>query len=392
MDTEHRGRQQEQLLLDHGIINRVPTIRSSDFGSVLSDPFRYYLRNRLGLGDPFRYSQALSHGSWFHAAFEYVGDSQAIRLNKVETRLGERLNDLQDLCIKHNKTIQFQTDLFEREAHDARSAAVWLDAVLDLPLQDMNGRSLREYLMRPNLKVLGHELTVAVESPITAYGQPLLHVAQFDRLDWNEKENTLWVRDPKTTSISPLLRALKVPIEFQTQHYLNVLSRAIPMLVKEFGLPEDVRVGGMSHIIVRKPTIRFGRNDRDPETGVPDAEIYRARVTDWYLARGQYESKAAEWHSDPPINISTVRGQPFLEGHRHAEYMRRVEYLERFAAQPAWPTEFLKNPDSLEMFGQKNPYADFYLTDVEAWPQIIAEKGWIQSWRDPHNLKQGIYL
>ena len=352
----HHDRQCRDLLAEHGIEDRVPTIRSSDFKTVMGDPFRYYLKNRLGLGEPFTYSQALSHGSWFHAAFEYVGDDVKIRRNRVETRLGERLNDLRDLCIKHDKSIQFQSDLFGREAHDARSALVWLDAVLDLPLLDMGGRSLREYLSRPHLKVLGHELTVAVGSP--SHPGQLVHVAQFDRLDYNEKENSLWIRDPKTTSISPLLRALKVPVEYQTQHYLNILAAAIPMLVKEYGIPEDVKVGGMSHIIVRKPTIRFGRNDRDPETGVPDPEIYRGRVMDWYMARGQYESKAAEWHSDPPVNISTVKAEPFLQGVRHAEYLDRTEYLERFALCPPYPSLFMKNPESLEVYGSKSPYAD----------------------------------
>ena len=58
-----RAKSARIYLEPEGLVARVPSIRSSDYGSALSDPFGYYLRRRLGLTPPLLYSEALARGS-----------------------------------------------------------------------------------------------------------------------------------------------------------------------------------------------------------------------------------------------------------------------------------------------------------------------------------------
>jgi hypothetical protein len=69
------------LLAQHGLVERRPPVRSSDFRS-LGSPFHYYLTRKLGLVPALRYSVALSQGTWFHAALELLMNPS----NTVEIR------------------------------------------------------------------------------------------------------------------------------------------------------------------------------------------------------------------------------------------------------------------------------------------------------------------
>ena len=66
--TTVRGKSVEarDWLESQGLVAKEPAIRSSDYETILSCPFQYYLSRRLGLVSALRWSAALSRGSWFH--------------------------------------------------------------------------------------------------------------------------------------------------------------------------------------------------------------------------------------------------------------------------------------------------------------------------------------
>ena len=71
-----RGLTAYDYLRHHGITDQPPTLRSSDYESCLSDPFRYYLTRRLGIYPALSWSKALNRGSWFHVMLALIDNPQ----------------------------------------------------------------------------------------------------------------------------------------------------------------------------------------------------------------------------------------------------------------------------------------------------------------------------
>lgn len=379
-----------------GFVPRTPPIRSSDYELCLRNPFLYYLTRRLGLVPALRFSTALSDGSWFHAAHE-----AHVRGTNLEARWEERHREIIEACRNLGIIGDKRKEAVERERQSFLCAKAWYAASRKVPLSE-RVPFWWSLLEQPYIHSLGTELRCVIKDKELSR---CTLVAQFDQLIYNERNNLIYIVDLKTTSGSPRARLQTCPIEFQAQHYIHVLEAAVRKGLLASDAPLAAGVGGILHIAIRKPSIRFGLKDRPfrieertitrgPRKGAvvqekkyygePSFDHYLSRCEDWYLARGDYVDLEGEWRADPPVNVSytLLSGQAADEDWRE-EYRNRLKEIERYATQHAQPKSFPKSIRGLYLpGGDLSEYADFFLSKPSAWPSIIREKGFVVVDRD----------
>lgn len=392
-----------EYLEQHGLVAVVPCIRSSDYELIRTCPFRYYLRRRLGIAPILSWSPALSRGSWFHKRLEFFKlTSEAARV-QMDRVLESRIAELKVVCETHGVRPTEADRIFDRERRDMMSAMGWFDATLDYEVPGY-GR-VYDFLCGPDMKVLASELLL-VHYPKHKGGDPTPHVAVLDLLLYHVPQNVLWIVDFKTCSGSTITRLATCPLEFQTQHYLHITDALFrqELFHHEFKLPVDVRLGGMLHVAVQKPTISFGPNDRPFEeyehqltrgprtgqvevrrrySGEPTYENYLARCRRWYFAEGEYAHKKPDRLDDPPVNISKTPRSLVLQNPHKTTYNNRLLMIRGMATRAAQPRNFdLFSASALRSGGKLSPYAPFYLCPIHQWPDIMAQEGFIVSHRD----------
>lgn len=404
-----RGEKARLWLGAHGYPGYTPTIRSSDYKVCLSDPFRYYLTRRLGLTQPLSWSNALSRGSWFHKAFELDTFREAPSQTKYAEALADRIEELTVICGDLGIINEGRADILARERHDADTAWAWYMAARQVPVRPQPSAypHIPEFLSQ--FEDVGREFTLALNTAkfkswfldrgIKPDRWPKV-VAQYDMLALGPKG--LWIVDLKTTSYPTRDRLSSCPYEFQTQLYVNAFLWA-----QEFCpdlLPRDLRdkpISGMIHIAVQKPPIKFGQNDRDYDDepyeitrgprkgtvemrrtyrGEPNIENYINRVSDWMLARGDYEHLAAERDALPVVNYSNT---PYtLLKSDEQTFVDRLRFLMMHATCEPIPSNFLANDYGHMDQSGLSLWAPFYLSPPDIWPSAIQEIGLIQRFRD----------
>lgn len=394
------GKDAKEWLEAHGLVARRAMIRSSDYESMLHCPFQYYLSRRLCLVPALRWSAALSRGSWFHKRLEYYNLSPLEADKRMEADYETREEELRDVCKVRGIYGEERDRIFRREYQDMLCAKSWFEVAASYPVPG-RGPLLGPggYLSKSWWDILGTEIVAKYTHP--EFGDML---AQFDMLLYHEEQNRIFIMDMKTCSCSTISRLQICPIEFQTQHYMHILKYLIEegAITRQFNIPRDVKVGGMIHIAVQKPTIEFGQNDRDFEEhkhelsrgprkgqielrrkyhGEPKIENYIKRCKDWYFAEGQYEDKAPERESDPPVNYSLTPGST-LDTRYTTEYTRRLRLMEQYVMCDPHPVNFPKSARHLNQFGKLSPFAPFYLTPVSEWAGIVATGGFVMEDRD----------
>lgn len=386
-----------------------PAIRSSDFSLCLHSPFSYFLGRRLGLVKALRWSKALSRGSWAHSAFQHYELSPQSRRVMVERTLEQRQQELSACCSSLGMSPAQRQEVVLRERADADSALAWMESALDVPISADYGTA-REFLARPYWKVLARECRLVrsltdLDDPSSsnAWFKPKA-VVQPDLMLYHSGQNSVFIVDLKTTSASPLLRAASCPYEFQCRHYMRTAHHLMQrgLVQREFGIPADARLGGMIHLIVRKPSIEFGMKDRNfvldespfksgPRKGLPRNErIYQGepvwenyleRVRSWYRADGEYAHLAPEWTMDPPVNMSVVSASILDDRYESDQYRSQWRLVGMWARRKGDPSMF-PHPPSLVAFNRLDDHAPFVMNPPSAWPEIIRQEGWIRVERD----------
>jgi hypothetical protein len=444
LPTDH-GRSARMYLETEGLIARVPSIRSSDYSSALSDPFGYYLRRRLGLTPALSYSEALSRGSYFHTLFALYDrdDRWQIFRRQCESRIAE----INQICRDLRITETARADAVQNERIDQAYASAWYDAFENLPC--LNKDSALD-ILSDNFVKLGAELRLTwIDERFPKTRQ----VAQFDLLLLNRKTNKLWIVDAKTTAAPPLIRLSTVREEFQTQHYLHALEwfRDRGLLTREYPqIPADAEIGGMMHVAILKPSIQFGQADRDfhwesegkrtgvsgrimrtpvtlqsrgthvikwtanapylepfcgsvdeclqelhertgkkPERvyqGEPSLANYVQRCSRWYKGEGEYLDRAPDFDNDPPINISYTHASTMLDKDWRLSYLDRVAMIHDLATREANPCNYLKNIDALRMGSKLANFSPFYLTEPKDWPMLVQAQHFLIAHRDGGDL------
>lgn len=434
------GKTARQFLESEGLIPKVPTIRSSDYGQALSDPFGYYLRRRLGIIPALSYSEAMSRGSYFHILFALYdcGDSTPIYSRMCEARTKELSNS----CITLSIPLESRERILDRELQDQAMAQVWFELFKTHKVFDNATKTCTE-LLHQTYRKIGAELRL---SWVDERHPDIQQVAQFDLLLYNKTTNKLWVVDAKTTAAPPLIRLSTCKHEFQTQHYIHALKWFLDrkILQKEYNLPADTSVGGMMHIAFLKPTLVFGMQDRSfywasegkrtgisgrvlkspthlrdqgaqcvmldgqhtphtigtideciealhketgkkPEkvyTGEPSRQLYIERCMRWYKGEAEYSDNAASFIDEPPINISYTHSTVLLDYDWVTEYHARIDLIHDQATKEPNPCNYLKNIDSLRMNGKLSEYSPFYLSEPKDWPTLMQSNHFVVAHRD----------
>lgn len=440
-----RGLSARVFLESEGLVARVPSIRSSDYSSALTDPFGYYLRRRLGLTPALSYSEALSRGSYFHVLFAlFDRDDRAQIFRRMCTT---RLAEINSISKEMHITETARTTAIENETVDQSMALAWFDAFENLPC--LNKQSARTLLSTDYTKV-GAELRLTwIDERFPRSRQ----MAQFDLLLYNRKTNKLWIVDAKTTAAPPLIRLSTVKEEFQTMHYMHALEwfHSRGLLHKQFPtIPKGAELGGMMHVAILKPTIQFGQQDRDfhwyaegkrsgnsgrilrspvnlqdqgpyvikwtagdhgvepyvgtldeclaylheicgkkPEKvfqGEPSLPRYVERCMRWYRGEAEFLDRAPDFENDPPINISYTHASTMLDNDWRSDYLTRVAYIYSLATAEANPCKFLRNIDALRVGSRLAHFSPFYLTEPKEWPALIQMQSFLVSHRDAGDL------
>ena len=442
------GKSARKYLETEGLVARVPSIRSSDYSSGLTDPFGYYLRRRLGLTPGLYYSPALSRGSYFHTLFAMYDRDDRWQIYKRMCKT--RFDEINAISKKMRIAETARTTVIQAESIDQAMATAWYNAFENLPCLGSDGHGSALDMLLDNYVKLGAEYRLTwVDERFPKTRQ----VAQFDLLLYNRKTNRIWIVDAKTTSAPPLVRLSTVKEEFQTMHYIHALEWFMErgLLHKQFPqIPENARLGGMMHMAILKPSITFGQADRDfhwasegkrsgisgrimrspvnlqdlgeyvikwtkgqpspepicgtldevlhelhkhtgkkPEKvyqGEPSIERFKERCIRWYKGEGEYLDKAPDFHNDPPINISYTHSTVLLDKDWRAEYLSRVAMIYDLATREANPCNFLKNIDAIRMGSKLATYSPFYLTPPKEWPGLVQSQQFLVAHRDAGDL------
>lgn len=410
-----------------------PCIRSSD-ESVFSDPFGYFLSRRLGLKPGLSYSKALAQGTATHAHFEGFNLSEAAITHAF-------LDAKDEATVEAKETYSPQETLLEytdRLTDDFALTKAWWDGACKVKT---NKGTIPEFLGQPWWETLLVEEDLSVQ--MTQMFQTLAHCTiRPDLLLYHKGQNSIWVVDLKTCSEPTGIRAKTCPIEFQTWHY--------PMVMEEFRLngtlwemfpklPTGVKIAGMIHILIQKPTIKFGSSDRpyywaaaskrsqksgeakrvgnqqwqvitdvddgspmvyeNEDTAVtalqslilvkpkkiymsePSPELYAKRCEEWYLAQGDMTHRE---YADLPVEISWTTGIVEDPSCRR-RYEEIVKGIEQYAIMPPHPDNFRMNGHHLRAWGRLSPYTPFYTNPLWTWPEIITAKRFIVRHRDDCN-------
>jgi len=400
-----RGQDAQRWMEYHGYVDTTPSIRSSDYEGVLHCPFQYYLSRRLGIVPVLRWSKALSRGSWFHKKLELYREPLEISKTCMNTLLDDRLDELKEICQTLGIKGESKDKVLEREKKDFTCASAWYEVAMNLELPQNKIPTINQFLKQSHFRHLGSEVGIRLHMPKIHKTGKVMLTAVLDTLLYHEEQNSLYIVDAKTTAGSAEERLITCPLEFQTQHYMMILKLALDnnLLQQIHGLPEDVRVGGMIHIAVQKPTIEFGMKDRDFEevehtlqrgprkgqveirrnySGEPRFDNYIERCNDWYRGQKEYEHLAEKWVMSPPINYSLTYGTLLSDEDFLDEYYARVNLIRNYVQCKAFPKNFPRSASHLRQFGRMSPYTPFYLTPPKEWPDIIKAESFIQVDRD----------
>jgi len=436
----------QRYLEAHGLYTTVPHIHSSDL-SLSADPFKYYLTRRLNLAHFLSWSAALSHGSWFHARAEHY-DRDASEVHRLmSTALTARLDELRGLCTSRQVPSDKMHDLLLREERAAHAAWAYFEAVTSLRSHPSPSLAcgILPYLDRPNFQTLATEVSLSYTDHANFPKCPL--VCRIDRLVYNHKTNRIWILDWKTCTSSTHDRLQTCTIENQTRHYLYILYYLIQegVIQDRYHLPSSAKCGGMMHIAIQKPTIKFGQRDRPyhyisegkrsgisgeihfrnnrwevtfsligvrkpPKSknlfhtneslateylhsytnkkptkvfhGEPSRHLFLKRCLEWYKGEGDYLDEAPLREAQPTFNVS-ITPITELDEDAEGEYLDNTARVYSLATAKPFPMNFPRVGSGMTSHHSSlSPYAPFYVCPVRDWPEIILREGFIQRSRE----------
>lgn len=336
----------QPFLTSRGIIPISPPIRSGDLQLCRTDPFRYLLTRRLGLVRALKYSEALTRGSWFHLCLESFFRTNTVS-NDIDFRrlLGVRLDELRQLCKVLSLPPTSTQVVLDAEIRDAEMARAYFLASSRYSNHNFPGlRHSWSELLAPNkpFRWLASELIIRLRHPAL---RKVDSVIQIDALLYNESADTLWLLDAKTTGKPAYHRAQTCYLENQTFHYLETFSEALSQstdIHRQFSLPTSVKLGGMIHLIVQKPTIEFGMNDRpwwlactSKRSSRRATALYNPSTSTWTVTYLDLSSGA---QVEPGTDGAPDGTQPTRDAAENAmrEYCGIKTVEKEFTGEPSW--------------------------------------------------------
>lgn len=394
-----RGEDLLQWLEYHGLQTRVPTIRSSDEGLYANDPYGYWLTRRLGLVPALRWSKALSRGSWFHKRLELIGTNSIEAAAIMNGLWDARVAELEAICRSTGRVGDQKDMVIQRERKDFMYAQGMYEACRLLPLRPAYDFGFEDYFAQSHWRLLGCEQRFVHKAK-----SRIVRVAHVDQVYYHEGQNTVWLLDGKTHDGTPLERAEMCPLEYQTNHYLDVAQSLIDegVVQEHFGLPADVRLGGMFHLICQKPKLEFGQLDRTftettrplksgprkgqmiverEYTGEPTLENYARRCARWLRGEGEYVEHAMERAQTPPVVLSRTIWSSVTED-IHEEYRRRSIPVHEAATMSPVPSLFPRRAEAAKHFGGMSELWPLYRCEPAKFVDVVHELQLLQVDRD----------
>lgn len=338
-----------------------------------------------------------------HLRFQHF-DLPTSRLDSLmDFHLAKRMEELSATCNDLGISGDGKRTVLAREEKDFNCSSGWYEAAKTIPCYQ--GQSFEDFLLSPHWHRLGTEYRLVTSVKTNDRSNPIRCVTQPDLLIYHKGQNKVWILDLKTTAMDPKKRAMGIPIDFQTEHYMFSVKALLDTgdFQRAFNLPSDCKLGGMMHLIIRKPSIEFGMKDRDfimdtspfksgPRKGQPRMaksfegeprlENYIQRCADWYHATGDYVDKAEEWESSPPVGISFTSASLVLDEGIQTRYRDRVRLIQRYASDlEPHPSNFPMS-DSPFARADLSTYSPFMLSPVGDWPALIQQEGFVVRRRD----------
>jgi hypothetical protein len=390
-----RGQDAYAYLAAHGLIPKVPNIRSSDSGT---SPFQYYLSRRLGLRPAYSYYEPFSIGDWAHAYLQLYYTEN--RDERYQAKVREYCARLKDLAAQPE--MRWTSDKLNSTIAKIKDDALYARALfltgIDINM-DGKGTTIRNSVLdSPRLRPLASELVLRVPYHKTEL------VAQLDLLMYDEEAKLLRLPDLKTTSAAPKARADQCPVDYQTWLYLYVTNEMLPHLIEKYDLAPETRVASMDHLIIRKPNIRMSREDVpkkeyehvlksgpnkgqtvirwEPLSDEPEPELFRERMVDYMRGTGQYDKYAMERADEPWAEVSFTHFEGLHEWD-WKEFWSITNSIYDLATREPHPENFPRHSKSMVDRGDLTPYAYFYRLPVQAWPKLVRDMNMIVDFRDP---------
>jgi len=374
-----------------GLTPVVPCVRSSDDNTTLEDPYKYFLRRILGLVPALDYAPALSQGKWIHTRFEMIGVTEQ---KAVDDHMNMALLDVYDhICDLANIGVGDTT--ITRMKDTARTDMIlansWYEGAAKISLPGYG--TFVDYIMRDEWEI------VCAEEDIRIPFRNTFITIRPDLVLYNKKKNTFYIVDLKSCAEATVVRGMTCPYEFQTWLYPWAFRLALQHeWINHLQIPCDAKMGGMIHVLVRKPTIRLAKCDRpfimetDDKgkekkvyTDEPDPAAYAVRCSDWYaMEMAQFtKSKDSDPNASPPVNISFTSGDLFEDILIHKQFHESLERIHHYSTMKPEPFNFPRNFKAIRSYGRISPYAPFYICPIQQWPEIIAKERFVVEHRDP---------
>jgi hypothetical protein len=393
------GRDARVFMEAHGFTPSIPEIRSSD---AFRSPFQYYLSRILGLRPIYSYYEPFSIGGWAHTFLQLYYTSNR------DQRFLDKIKDHQTLISEVAEAIrmphQQKADEIQRAYDDAIKAKTIVEVGFNIRLKG-NDRTINDILTEQHgqWRPLAQELQLTVD-----HGKTKL-AAQLDLLMYNDETQELRIPDLKTTDTDPTIRAEMCPVEYQTLHYMHIVNACIPELIEKFNLGARTRLKDMVHLVIQKPSIKFGSKDRDYteyehvisrgdrkgqveirrkyDDGPPKPENFHKRITEYMLGQGEYIDKEIDRQENPMAGISYTRYDR-LDPNDWANYSMITRSIYDMATTEPEPRYFMRNARAMVDRGQLTPYALFYRLPVAAWPDLIKRNNMIIDRRPVEHMQE----
>lgn len=393
------------LTLPDNLVAVHPPVRSSDWNLCCDGPLTYFLARRLGIVPRFRWSKALSRGTWMHHILEHCHLVPHVQRDHYIGLGAERIIELNTICTDRLIDGDARTQLINRERQDMDCAWAWWAAASTVRIRD--GKTFLDHIQAPHWEPLCRECILRT----TVEGVDC--VAQPDLLLYHKVQDKVWIVDLKSTALDPVDRLSTITHEFQPFHYMSVVNSAIRdgSFHVATGLSPSATLGGIIHIAIRKPSIEFGMRDRPwhldttplksgPRKGQPRNEKiylgepslpnYIQRCTDWYLAQEDYAHLEPEWAASPPVNVSHTTASLLTDPWHQAQHHARLAVIDKYRTLMPDPTLFPAGPSLLTPSGKPHTYAPFITTPPSQWGDIMAGGEFIIARRDPTTEPDGI--
>jgi PD-(D/E)XK nuclease superfamily len=381
-------------------------LHASDINLIVENPLQYHLKRQRHIVPLYDNSTALSHGSWFHH-WAFLADFSSPTIPYPPEPIVEKeVTKLRRSLHKYSVDPERINQICEDERHAAITAYAWFKNSLHVRV--IKHLSWMEFLGQSRYRPL---LKEALFSAVTPSGVPL--AGQIDYLMYDQSTNRIWIVDYKTCTGSTTLRANACPYENANHHYNLLICLCLPQLIKMFNLPSNVTLGGMIHILIEKPLIRFGTKDRantETETTKADGSVstkrlwfgdplwtkYIERCQDWYNGVGEFSNLAtSRKEKGSPVNISYCGHDTNFLGYQ--DYVQSLPFYWGRAQEILINSGVhvpVKPSDILTPWNTEATYAQFAIHPPEKWPEIFVRSKFKRAPRFPIYpcLEQGIRL